>query len=168
MEASRKDPHRVWQWEDRGPDQCLRLVNEGGTKRGKKAGERRVWNPPNLVSPTSAISIRIVESQCFRTLTRSHHSPASVQELEWMLELQNQGNERREHDTACVKNFQSQPTPAFPLLTVLQPHSCMCCTLSWESYLLPLSAKGIQTPLYTQHKCQSPERPSLSIPTPQL
>ena len=147
-------------------------------KGKKKAGEGGVWNPPNSVSPTSAISIRIapmlvdplkiVESHCFRTFTRSHHSPASVQELEWMLELQNQGNKKREHETACVKNFQSQPTPAFPLLTVLQPHSCMCCTLSWESYLLPPSAKGIQMPPYAQHKCQSPERPSLSTPTPQL
>lgn len=36
MDASRKDPHRVLQWEDRGPDQCLRLVNEGGTKRAKR------------------------------------------------------------------------------------------------------------------------------------
>lgn len=76
---------------------------------------------PVLVDP-----LKIAESQHFRKFTRSHHTPASVQELAWMLELKNQENKEREQEIACVKNSQPQPTPASPQLSIVQPHSRLC------------------------------------------
>ena len=117
---------------------------------------------PILIGP-----LTIVESQHFRTFTRSHHSPASVQGLEQMPELQNQGHKEREKEIARVKNFQPQPTPASPFLPVLQPHFCLHCLLG-KPPSSTLSAKGTQTHPCAQPKHQSPERPSLATPTIQL